>query len=108
MSEDNQRRQTLAGFLRTRRARLSPAEVGLTTGSRRRTPGLRREEVATLANVGISWYTALEQGREIRPSESVLNSLAATLRLNSDERQHLFLLAGYLDPILNSTLDESI
>lgn len=108
MSEDNQRRQTLAGFLRTRRARLSPAEVGLTTGSRRRTPGLRREEVATLANVGISWYTALEQGREIRPSESVLNSLAATLRLNSDERQHLFLLAGYLDPVLNAIPDETI
>src|SRR4051794_2502996 len=100
MIEDSQRRQALAGFLRTRRARLSPAEVGLPAGVRRRAPGLRREEVALLANVGISWYTALEQGREIRPSESILNSLADTFRLNPDERQHLFLLAGYLDPVL--------
>jgi hypothetical protein len=61
-----------------------------------------------LANVGISWYTALEQGREIRPSESILNSLAATFRLNPDERKHLFLLAGYLDPVLSPTVDESI
>lgn len=87
-------RESLADFLKTRRARLSPTDVGLPNGSRRRTPGLRREEVAILAHVGISWYTALEQGRDIRPSEAILHSLADVLRLTMDERQHLFWLAG--------------
>ena len=63
-------RQALGDFLRTRRARLSPRDVGLPGGARRRTPGLRREEVSLLANVGISWYTALEQGRETVKYES--------------------------------------
>jgi len=88
-------RQALADFLRTRRARLSPAAVGLPTGGRRRTSGLRREEVSSLANVGISWYTALEQGRDVHPSEGILNSLAEVLQLTLDEREHLFALAGY-------------
>lgn len=92
--EDTARRAALASFLRTRRARITPAEAGLPAGGRRRTPGLRREEVALLAHVGISWYTALEQGRDIRPSSGVLSSLAAALRLTPDERRHLFLLAG--------------
>lgn len=87
--------QAIGHFLRAKRARLSPADVGLPGGIRRRTAGLRREEVASLASVGISWYTALEQGRDIRPSEGVLNSLANVLRLTTDERQHLFSLAGY-------------
>ena len=90
---EEQRRQDLADFLRTRRMRLSPEEVGLMSGRRRRTPGLRREEVAQLANVGVSWYTLLEQGRAIHPSIEVLHSIADALQLTPDERQHLFLLA---------------
>jgi transcriptional regulator with XRE-family HTH domain len=90
---DEQRRQDLADFLRTRRMRLSPEQVGLIRGRRRRTPGLRREEVAQLANVGVSWYTLLEQGRDIHPSSEVLHSIADALQLTPDERQHLFLLA---------------
>ena len=91
---DEQRRQDLADFLRTRRMRLSPEQVGLIRGGRRRTPGLRREEVAQLANVGVSWYTLLEQGRDIHPSSEVLHSVADALQLTLDERHHLFLLAG--------------
>ncbi len=90
---DEQRRQDLADFLRTRRMRLSPEQVGLTHGGRRRTAGLRREEVAQLANVGVSWYTLLEQGRAIHPSSEVLHNIADALQLTPDERQHLFLLA---------------
>ncbi len=90
---DEQRRQDLADFLRTRRMRLSPEQVGLISGGRRRTPGLRREEVALLANVGVSWYTLLEQGRDIHPSREVLQNIADALQLTPDERQHLFLLA---------------
>ncbi|WP_028547810.1 helix-turn-helix transcriptional regulator [Paenibacillus sp. UNC451MF] len=90
---DAERRQALADFLRTRRARLSPSDVQLPTGSRRRTPGLRREEIAQLANIGTSWYVSLEQGRDVNPSEQVLESLSQALRLTSAERRHLFLLA---------------
>lgn len=90
---DEQRRQDLADFLRTRRMRLSPEQVGLIRGGRRRTPGLRREEVAQLAHVGVSWYTLLEQGRAIHPSSEVLQSIAEALQLTSDERHHLFVLA---------------
>lgn len=86
------RLQALADFLRTRRARLTPADVGLPAGARRRAPGLRREEVALLAGVSTSWYTALEQERDIRPSEQVVESLAQALKLTADERRHLFLL----------------
>lgn len=92
--DEIERRQALADFLRTRRARLRPADVGLPARSRRRTPGLRREEVAELANIGVSWYTLLEQGHDVHPSRHVLESLAKALRLNSAEEQHLFLLAG--------------
>jgi hypothetical protein len=90
---DEQRRQNLADFLRTRRMRLSPEQVGLVRGGRRRTPGLRREEVALLANVGVSWYTLLEQGRDIHPSSEVLQNIAEALQFTPAERQHLFLLA---------------
>jgi PAS domain-containing protein len=83
----------LAEFLRSRRERLSPADVGLHAGSRRRTPGLRREEVAALAGVGLSWYTWLEQGREISVSATFLDNLSRTLKLDATERRHLFLLA---------------
>ena len=88
------RRDELRAFLRSRRARLSPADVGLPdTGGARRTPGLRREEVAVLAGVGVSWYTWLEQGRDINPSPDVLDALARALRLDAAERRTLFALA---------------
>ena len=88
------RRDELSGFLRSRRARLSPEDVGLPDdGARRRTPGLRREELAALAGVGVSWYTWLEQGRDIRPSPEVLDALARALRLDAAERETLFALA---------------
>src|ERR1700691_1407721 len=88
------RRDELRAFLRSRRARLSPADVGLPdNGGRRRTPGLRREEVAALAGVGVSWYTWLEQGRDINPSPQVLDALAQALRLQAAERRTLFAVA---------------
>jgi len=86
-------RSELAEFLRTRRARVQPRDVGLPNGERRRTPGLRREEVAQLADVGVSWYTWLEQGRDIHVSEPLLERLARALRLTPTERAHLFELA---------------
>jgi len=86
------RRREAGEFLRSRRGRLAPSEVGLPQGLRRRTPGLRREEVAMLAGVGTTWYTWLEQGREIQPSSEVLSALADVLRLDPAERQHLFSL----------------
>ena len=88
------RRSALAEFLRTRRERIVPEDVGLPAGGRRRTPGLRREEVATLAGVGVTWYTWLEQGRPINVSTQVLEAIARTLRMDSQERWHLFELAG--------------
>src|SRR6266700_8027140 len=91
--QKNERREALADFLRKRRASLSPEDVGLPPGFRRRTPGLRREEVAQLANIGTSWYISLEQGRDVKPSEQVLECLAQALRLTPDARSHLFLLA---------------
>ncbi len=90
---DRERRLALGDFLRSRRARLSPAAVGLPARSRRRTAGLRREEVAELANVSVAWYVSLEQGRDIHPSEQVLENLAQALMLSPEERRHLFLLA---------------
>jgi transcriptional regulator with XRE-family HTH domain len=104
--QESERRQALADFLRQRRARLSPAEVGLPPGIRRRTPGLRREEVAQLANMGTSWYVWLEQGRDVHPSAQVLESLAQALRLTLNERRHLFLLAGQPLPPHASSLEE--
>ncbi|MEV0287694.1 helix-turn-helix transcriptional regulator [Kribbella sp. NPDC050820] len=87
-------RGQLADFLRLRREALKPADVGLPAGLRRRTPGLRREEVASLATMSTDYYTRLEQGRGPRPSRPVLTGLARALRLNDDERDHLFRLAG--------------
>ncbi|MFE1949402.1 MULTISPECIES: helix-turn-helix transcriptional regulator [Streptomyces] len=92
------RRHELAGFLRSRRERITPEEVGLPRGRRRRTPGLRREEVAQLSAVGVTWYTWLEQARDIQVSAQVLDALAKTLRLDVGERAHLFGLAGAVDP----------
>ncbi|MFG2285461.1 helix-turn-helix transcriptional regulator [Streptomyces sp. NPDC048595] len=88
------RRGELAAFLRLRRERLTPEEVGLPGGPRRRTPGLRREEVAQRAGVGVAWYTWLEQGRAINPSVQVLDAIARALVLGPEERAHLHRLAG--------------
>ena len=87
------RRAELGKFLKARRARLSPGDFGMPRGSRRRTPGLRREEVALLAGVGVTWYTWLEQGRQINASTQVLDAVARTLRLGRAEREHLYRLA---------------
>jgi transcriptional regulator with XRE-family HTH domain len=86
------RRAELADFLRNRREALRPEDVGLPGGGRRRTPGLRREEVAQLADVGTTWYTWLEQGRDVRASASVLESIAGALELTPAEHAHLMLL----------------
>lgn len=93
------RRRELAEFLRSRRERRLPQDVGLPAGGgRRRTPGLRREEVATLAGLSVTWYTWLEQGREIRASRQVLGSLVSVLGLDEAETAHLFGLAGEVAP----------
>jgi transcriptional regulator with XRE-family HTH domain len=101
MTRDEIRRQELSNFLRTRRARVSAADVGLPTASRRRTPGLRREEVAQLAGMSVTWYTWLEQARPISASAQMLDSLARVLRLDGIERVQLFQLA-LRDPVLGS------
>ncbi|RFU36775.1 XRE family transcriptional regulator [Actinomadura logoneensis] len=87
------RRDELAAFLRSRRERITPEDVGLPPAPRRRTPGLRREEVAQLAGVGVTWYTWLEQGRPINVSTQVLDAISRTLRLDPVEREHLYRLA---------------
>ena len=91
-SNGERRREELADFLRTKRASLKPEDVGLPDGGRRRTPGLRREEVALLAGVGATWYTWLEQGREVRASLEVLEAVSRALRLTPAERAHVILL----------------
>ncbi|GAA3228281.1 helix-turn-helix transcriptional regulator [Nonomuraea helvata] len=92
------RHAELRDFLRSRRARLTPGDVGLPEAGRRRTPGLRREEVAVLAGVGVSWYTWLEQGRDITVSGEVLDAISRALRLDAAERRHLYLLSGLSSP----------
>ncbi|MER7685857.1 helix-turn-helix transcriptional regulator [Streptomyces sp. NPDC097610] len=102
MTEDalrTHRRRELRDFLMSRRARVSPTQAGLPDGgARRRTPGLRREEVAVLAGVGASWYQWLEQGRDISVSPQVLDAVSRVLRLSNAERRHLYLLAGLNPP----------
>jgi transcriptional regulator with XRE-family HTH domain len=99
-SAKQHRKQELRDFLMSRRARVSPAEAGLPDGgARRRTPGLRREEVAVLAGVGASWYQWLEQGRDITVSPQVLDAVSRVLRLNGPERRHLYVLAGLNPPL---------
>jgi transcriptional regulator with XRE-family HTH domain len=98
------RRRELAAFLRSRRERIRPEQVGLPPSRRRRTPGLRREEVAQLAGVGVTWYTWLEQGRDINASPQVLDAIARTLRFDAHEHAHLFTLAGL--PTVATIADE--
>ena len=102
MNDDEIRRQELSDFLRTRRARISPADVGLATAHRRRTPGLRREEVAQLAGMSVTWYTWLEQKRPIGVSAGALDNLARVLHLDPLERIQLFQLA-LRQPVADST-----
>lgn len=90
----NERRRELGSFLRARRERIAPADVGLPGSGRRRTPGLRREELATLAGISTTWYTFLEQGRDVRPSRQVLTAIADALRLQEPERAHLVTIAA--------------
>lgn len=98
MSDDSKRRKELGAFLKTRRLRLSPAEFGIQSSPHRRTNGLRREEIADLAGLSTIWYTWLEQGRDIRPSSQVLDSLGKALRLNKHELLHLYTLAEQRPP----------
>ncbi|HEY8547638.1 MAG TPA: helix-turn-helix domain-containing protein [Acidimicrobiales bacterium] len=106
---DNERRRELGEFLRSRRERLAPEAVGLPPGGRRRTPGLRREEVAMLAGISVDYLVRLEQGRETNPSNDVLAALARALRLDDDERLHLGLLGklGQRHPALCPSKEEA-
>lgn len=92
-SSDNLRRSELAAFLKAKRASITPESVGLKSSSRRRTSGLRREEVATIAEISTDWYVWLEQGRDVRPSRAVLERLAGALRLTREETQFVLKLA---------------
>lgn len=91
------RRIEFGDFLRSRRARLTPKSVGLPLGRRRRTAGLRREEVAELAGIGVDWYIRLEQGRTVNPSVTTVDALARALKLSKAEHAHLRMLAGEAD-----------
>jgi transcriptional regulator with XRE-family HTH domain len=103
---ETQRRQ-LIDFLKGCRARLAPVDVGLPDTNRRRTPGLRREDVAALAGVSVTWYTWLEQGRNIQVSADVLERICATLRMSPDEREYLFALVQHRPaPPIASRADE--
>lgn len=106
--ESEQRRRELADFLRTRREKLKPEAVGIKLLSRRRTPGLRREEVAELAGVGTTWYTWLEQARDIQPSAEVLHRLGQALRLTPAEIRHIFTLAGKAPPAEIDVVSEAV
>ncbi|MBE9098227.1 helix-turn-helix transcriptional regulator [Vacuolonema iberomarrocanum] len=96
--DKKKRLEEFSSFLKSRRSRISPKQVGLPEGVRRRTPGLRREEVAQLAGIGVTWYTWIEQGRDVQVSVQVLEGIARALKLNLDERKHLFLLANQPPP----------
>jgi transcriptional regulator with XRE-family HTH domain len=93
-----EQRRELGAFVRAHRAQLSPAGIGLSAGTRRRTPGLRREEVAQLCGLSTTWYTWIEQGRDVSASPEALARLAGVLRLGRAERAYLFQLAGTRDP----------
>lgn len=117
MDNEKHRYKELGDFLKTRRAKILPSQVGISPGVRRRTVGLRREEVAQLASIGLTWYTWLEQGRPIRVSTQVIESLSRALLLDKQERIHLYVLAkqplptdipiyqGTVSPALQHVLD---
>ncbi|MFE6864446.1 helix-turn-helix transcriptional regulator [Nocardia sp. NPDC057668] len=104
-------RSELASFLRTRRGRLTPADVGLPTGINRRTPGLRRQEVAQLAGISVDYYIRLEQARGAKPSRQVLAAVARALMLTADEREYLFRVGGENPPAVagpDRTIPQSV
>jgi transcriptional regulator with XRE-family HTH domain len=105
---DNTRLREFGAFLRSWRERLTPTQVGLPDGERRRTPGLRREEVAQLAGVGNTWYTWLEQGRDVNASAEALLRLAQALRLDDTEKRLLFDLAGKPRPVVRPCETETV
>jgi transcriptional regulator with XRE-family HTH domain len=104
----DERRREIADFLKTRRMRRQPEELGLPRGRRRRTPGLRREEVAAAAGVSAEWYTWLEQAREVRPSAQVLIRIGTALRLEPHESRHLLTLGGYAVPASGSDVPRPV
>jgi transcriptional regulator with XRE-family HTH domain len=106
MEQEEARRRELGDFLRAQRGRLDPAGFGLPAGTRRRTSGLRREEVAQLCGMSATWYCWIEQGRPISVSPAALARLAQTLRLSRAERAYLFDLAGKRDPQASDTLGD--
>src|SRR3954471_17931329 len=110
VSGTNSRQSELGDFLRSRRQKLTPKVVGLPVGRRRRTPGLRREEVAELAGIGVDWYVRLEQGRSVSPSASTIDALARALRLTKAEHRHLTELTQNADrrPFVRETVPPAI
>jgi hypothetical protein len=106
MSESH--RRELARFLRARREAISPAEAGLSSYGRRRTPGLRREEVALLANIGVAWYSKLEMAHEMRASSGTLFAIAEALRLDRPQTEYVFTLAGVPMPRTAQTPSEGL
>ncbi len=120
LNNEELRYKELANFLKTRRAKVLPSQVGLSSSANRRTPGLRREEVAQIAGIGLTWYTWLEQGRPIHVSTQIIESLSRALLLDKQERIHLYLLAnqplpahipgyqGTISPILQHVLDSLV
>src|SRR5205807_3327078 len=107
---ENPSHSELGDFLRSRRERLSPRMVGLSPGRRRRTPGLRREEVAELAGIGVDWYVRLEQCRSVTPSVTTVDALARALRLNKAEHAHLRMLARSVGrrPFVRETVPDTL
>jgi transcriptional regulator with XRE-family HTH domain len=101
-------RQQLTEFLKGCRARLSPGKMGLPDQGRRRTPGLRREDVAALAGVSVTWYTWLEQARDIKVSADVLDRICSTLRMSSEERDYLFALVQHRAPPHTQVVEEPV
>ena len=93
-----QQRRRFGEFVRSHRSQLKPQDVGLAPGTRRRTPGLRREEAAQLCGVSATWLTWIEQGRDVSVSPAALGRIAGALRLSRAERRYLFDLAGKHDP----------
>lgn len=108
MDNEQQRYKELGDFLKTRRAKILPSQVGLLPGQRRRTPGLRREEVAQMAGISVTWYTWLEQGRSIHVSTPVVESLARVLQLDREECLHLYRLANQPLPADMSEARETV
>ncbi|AWB45625.1 transcriptional regulator [Paenibacillus sp. CAA11] len=109
MSDQEEKRRELGKFLKSRRSRLTPEQFGLPVGPRRKVQGLRREELAQIAGIGLTWYTWLEQGKNIQVSTQVLECLVTVMQLNTEERNHLYNLAlGQLPVEQTASIEESL